>query len=375
MKKHLFDRSVQRFSIRKYSFGAASVLLGTLLFAGQSVQAEEAAASESSESNTSASTGSSSDATPEAASDASTYNAEPAVLASEAPVAAPASSETSTASSEAATSNSSETSSSSATVEDNTATATAATNVEEEKTEEKVEESKEVEVAKPATPARTSAFRAATAPEAATVVTNWDQFVSALSNASVTDIKVQGQIFAPNTVNGITNGNDSSEAANAKTKSVDRTLSLAIANRALNIYGDGANSGIDFRSYSIKPTAGAVGDILFSNLSIYSANSKGPIDLSQVSASKVTFEDVKSEGVMFGGGQNTTVVIKGNTTSNLADSYTSLAGGTQYVQMNVPHNGLYAEGETNEDKKQPRGAKQLTRRAANIHSAKNVIVE
>ncbi|WP_262092051.1 mucin-binding protein, partial [Streptococcus danieliae] len=374
MKKHLFDRSVQRFSIRKYSFGAASVLLGTLLFAGQSVQAEEAAASESSESNTSASTGSSSDATPEAASDASTYNAEPAVLASEAPVVAPASSETSTASSEVATSNPSESSSSSTTVEDDTATTTAATNVEEEK-EKKADESKEVEVAKPAATVRTSAFRAATAPEAATVVTNWDQFVSALSNANVTDIKVQGQIFAPNTVNGITNGNDSSEAANAKTKAVDRTLSLAIANRAINIYGDGANSGIDFRSYSIKPIAGAVGDILFSNLSIYSANSKGPIDLSRASASKVTFEDVKSEGVMFGGGRNTTVVIKGNTTSNLADSYASLAGGTQYVQMNVPHNGLYAEGETNENKKQPRAAKQLTRRAANIHSVKNVIVE
>ncbi|MBF0843372.1 signal protein, partial [Streptococcus danieliae] len=79
--------------------------------------------------------------------------------------------------------------------------------------------------------------------------------------------------------------------------------------------------------------------------------------------------------VMFGDGRNTTVVIKGNTTSNLADSYASLAGGTQYVQMNVPHNGLYAEGETNENKKQPRAAKQLTRRAANIHSVKNVIVE
>ncbi|MBF0844097.1 hypothetical protein IR117_05720, partial [Streptococcus danieliae] len=115
---------------------------------------------------------------------------------------------------------------------------TAATNVEEEK-EKKAEESKEVEVAKPAATVRTSAFRAATAPEATTVVTNWDQFVSALSNANVTDIKVQGQIFAPNTVNGITNGNDSSEAANAKTKAVDRTLSLAIANRAINIYGDG----------------------------------------------------------------------------------------------------------------------------------------
>ncbi|MHB9782819.1 G5 domain-containing protein, partial [Streptococcus sp. 10F2] len=40
MKKNMFDRQVQRFSLRKYSYGTVSVLLGTLLFAGQEVQAD-----------------------------------------------------------------------------------------------------------------------------------------------------------------------------------------------------------------------------------------------------------------------------------------------------------------------------------------------
>ena len=34
MKNQFFNKQVQRFSIRKYSLGAVSVLLGTLLFAG-----------------------------------------------------------------------------------------------------------------------------------------------------------------------------------------------------------------------------------------------------------------------------------------------------------------------------------------------------
>ena len=42
MKNQFFNKQVQRFSIRKYSLGAVSVLLGTLLFAGtQTVAADQ----------------------------------------------------------------------------------------------------------------------------------------------------------------------------------------------------------------------------------------------------------------------------------------------------------------------------------------------
>ena len=44
MKKRMFDHEEQRFSIRKYSCGAASVLIGCVLFmGGQTVSADERA--------------------------------------------------------------------------------------------------------------------------------------------------------------------------------------------------------------------------------------------------------------------------------------------------------------------------------------------
>ncbi|MBF0806257.1 MULTISPECIES: G5 domain-containing protein, partial [unclassified Streptococcus] len=52
MKKSMFDRQVQRFSLRKYSYGTVSVLLGTLLFAGQEVQADSKLSTESGDTST-----------------------------------------------------------------------------------------------------------------------------------------------------------------------------------------------------------------------------------------------------------------------------------------------------------------------------------
>ena len=48
--KDIFNRR-QRFSLRKYSFGVASVLLGTALFAAHTAQADEVVASDASSSN------------------------------------------------------------------------------------------------------------------------------------------------------------------------------------------------------------------------------------------------------------------------------------------------------------------------------------
>ncbi|MBF0844220.1 YSIRK-type signal peptide-containing protein, partial [Streptococcus danieliae] len=41
MKNEPFTKTVQRFSIRKYSIGVASVFLGSVLFGSGTVQAEE----------------------------------------------------------------------------------------------------------------------------------------------------------------------------------------------------------------------------------------------------------------------------------------------------------------------------------------------
>ena len=51
--KDIFNRR-QRFSLRKYSFGVASVLLGTALFAAHTAQAEEVDAASTSSSDSSA---------------------------------------------------------------------------------------------------------------------------------------------------------------------------------------------------------------------------------------------------------------------------------------------------------------------------------
>ena len=48
--KDIFNRR-QRFSLRKYSFGVASVLLGTALFAAHTAQADEVTAPDASSSN------------------------------------------------------------------------------------------------------------------------------------------------------------------------------------------------------------------------------------------------------------------------------------------------------------------------------------
>ena len=48
--KDFFNRR-QRFSLRKYSFGVASVLLGTALFAAHTAQADEVTAPDASSSN------------------------------------------------------------------------------------------------------------------------------------------------------------------------------------------------------------------------------------------------------------------------------------------------------------------------------------
>ncbi|MHB9782794.1 G5 domain-containing protein, partial [Streptococcus sp. 10F2] len=76
-----FNRQVQRFSLRKYSYGTASVLLGTFLFAGQNVQADSAAPVDTDSTPASASAESTVVVESTAPQEASVYVAEPVLPA------------------------------------------------------------------------------------------------------------------------------------------------------------------------------------------------------------------------------------------------------------------------------------------------------
>ncbi|MHB9781697.1 G5 domain-containing protein [Streptococcus sp. 10F2] len=82
MKKYTFNRQVQRFSLRKYSYGTASVLLGTFLFAGQNVQADSAAPVDTDSTPASASTEAAVAVESMAPQEATVYVAEPVLPAS-----------------------------------------------------------------------------------------------------------------------------------------------------------------------------------------------------------------------------------------------------------------------------------------------------
>ena len=79
--KDIFNRR-QRFSLRKYSFGVASVLLGTALFAAHTAQADEVAAPDASSSNPGSSVEGESSSTLVETSTASTAQADPTAAVS-----------------------------------------------------------------------------------------------------------------------------------------------------------------------------------------------------------------------------------------------------------------------------------------------------
>ena len=79
--KDIFNRR-QRFSLRKYSFGVASVLLGTALFAAHTAQADEVVAPDASSSNPGSSVEGESSSNLVETSTASTAQADPTAAVS-----------------------------------------------------------------------------------------------------------------------------------------------------------------------------------------------------------------------------------------------------------------------------------------------------
>lgn len=324
--RDIFNRR-QRFSVRKYSFGVCSVLLGTALFAAGSpvVSADEVAPTTDATSNTVSDT-----------LDQETNNDQSESRSGESSV--PSSYDVTAAI---------QPSSSVPAVESTTTES-------KESVEDKVETEKEVSDTNVApteasSPAGTTGFRNG-GEVTSRVVSNWNGFVSALNDSSIKNITISGNVVATG---------DNGNVDNGRVNSVDRTVTIASQGRNLVIQGRNDQSSLDLLSNTLKFTGSSAWNLVFKNLQLATGNSKGAVDLSSTSgANTVTFENVKSQGSsLYGGGGHTDVIVKGTTTSTVSDSYRSANGQTQYVQRNVGSAGH-----------------SVLRREANIHDAKSVTV-
>ena len=348
----------QRFSLRKYSFGLASVLLGTAFFlSGQVASADEVNVSEtlltsvvsvSPESSTSTSESSvprTSESKPTVAdkSDLSLETANSKSTVEDKAVVTPEKAEISSDSEKVAT-DSLKSEKSEASANDSSEDTAKVT---EAKTDVTEKDDKSIDKA-PAEASRSTRTRRATS-ENKREVSNWSEFVSALEDGNVSEITVNGDVVAQG---------DNGNTDNGRSGSVDRRTTIHAQSRPVTIQGKDGNARLDLLSHTLELT-GASWELNLKNLKIATANSKGPIDLSSTSGSNtVTFENVTSVGSsLYGGGGNTHVVIKGTTTSTVSDSYQAANGQTQHVQRNVG-----AAGHSDQ------------RRESNIHSAKSVTV-
>ena len=338
MKFHFNER--QRFSLRKYSFGLASVLLGTAFFlSGQVASADEVNVSEtlltsvvsvSPESSTSTSESSvprTSESKPTVA-DKSTLSLETADSKSTVEDKAVVTPEKAWVSSdsEKPVIESPKSEKSEASAKESSEETAKATEVKAE-----VAEKDDKFTDKASAEARRSTRTRRATSEDKREVSNWSEFVSALKDENVSDITVNCDIVAQGD-----NGNTDSRNPG----SVDRKTTISAQSRAVTIQGKDDNARLELLSHTLELT-GASWELNLKNLKIASANSRGPIELSRTSGSNtVTFENVTSEGSsLYGGGGNTNVVIKGKTTSTVSDSYQAANGQTQYVQRNVGQAG------------------------------------
>ena len=313
--KDIFNRR-QRFSLRKYSVGVCSVLLGTALFAAgtQTVLADEVENPADSSSDVISS---------EATSDKEIALSKPVTGESSAPTSYNVA----------------------AVVQPSVAT--------DSQHEGDKEAGKEATAEPTETVSReatgTSGFRNS-GEVTSRVVSNWNGFVSALNDNSIQNITISGNVVATG---------DNGNTDNGRVNSVDRTVAINSQGRNVVIQGRNDQASLDLLSNSLKFTGSSAWNLVFKNLQLATGNSKGAVDLSSTTgANTVTFENVKSQGSsLYGGGGNTDVIVKGETSSTVSDSYRSANGQTQYVQRNVGSAGH-----------------SVLRREANIHDAKSVTV-
>ena len=313
--KDIFNRR-QRFSLRKYSVGVCSVLLGTALFAAgsQTVLADEVENPADSSSDVISS---------EATSDKEIALSKPVTGESSAPTSYNVA----------------------AVVQPSVATDSQHEGDKEAGKEATAEPTETVS----SEATGTSGFRNS-GEVTSRVVSNWNGFVSALNDNSIQNITISGNVVATG---------DNGNTDNGRVNSVDRTVAINSQGRNVVIQGRNDQASLDLLSNSLKFTGSSAWNLVFKNLQLATGNSKGAVDLSSTTgANTVTFENVKSQGSsLYGGGGNTDVIVKGETSSTVSDSYRSANGQTQYVQRNVGSAGH-----------------SVLRREANIHDAKSVTV-
>ena len=360
--KDFFNRR-QRFSLRKYSIGVCSVLLGTALFAAHGAQADELASTDTpvtpeesvtgddSSSLVTTSTTTAQQTDPTSVVSASTEPSATLDLTPSVTTSADASTGE-TAKTQAETVKESNESVSESSVENHSDKVSQTDS--HENSSDKTQKSSNSDDSNRSSRTRRDTSAAASASSTVAVdaqkeVSSWSEFVAALQDSSIKEITVKGNIVA---------AGDNGNTDNGRSGSVDRKITINTQARPLTIKGENQNASLDLLSNTLELT-GAAWELNFKNLKLASANSKGPVDLSKTSGpNTVTFDNVTSVGSsLYGGGGNTNVVIKGNTTSTVSDSYQSGNGQTQYVQRNVGQAGR-------SDK----------RRESNIHDAKAVIV-
>ena len=319
MKFHFNEH--QRFSLRKYSFGLASVLLGTAFFlSGQVASADESKVTQTLPISVLSANPDSSNSTSESSAPAT---ADSKSTVADKDVVIPETTEVSSDSEKGATESPKSEKSEVSTKE--SSEDTAKTTEGKAEVAEKNDKSTDKAPA-PAEARRSTRTRRATS-EDKREVSNWSEFVSALEDGNVSEITVNGDVVAQGD-----NGNTDRPAAG----SVDRRTTINAPSRPVTIQGKNENARLELLSHTLELT-GASYELNLKNLKIATANSKGPIDLSRTSGSNtVTFENVTSVGSsLYGGGGNTHVVIKGNTSSTVSDSYQAANGQTQHVQRNV----------------------------------------
>ncbi|MEZ7646797.1 YSIRK-type signal peptide-containing protein, partial [Streptococcus parasanguinis] len=248
--KDIFNRR-QRFSLRKYSVGVCSVLLGTALFAAgtQTVLADEVENPADSSSDVISS---------EATSDKEIALSKPVTGESSAPTSYNVA----------------------AVVQPSVAT--------DSQHEGDKEAGKEATAEPTETVSReatgTSGFRNS-GEVTSRVVSNWNGFVSALNDNSIQNITISGNVVATG---------DNGNTDNGRVNSVDRTVAINSQGRNVVIQGRNDQASLDLLSNSLKFTGSSAWNLVFKNLQLATGNSKGAVDLSSTTgANTVTFENVK----------------------------------------------------------------------------------
>lgn len=206
-----------------------------------------------------------------------------------------------------------------------------------------------------------------TTPANNVTVSDWNSLKSALSNSSVDQITVKGNLSSNDQLK--TNGTGGAVATNANAVVLANAQAKATTNisngHKVTLVGADDSAALSLaKNMQAITLSGSNWDITFKNLQINTDNQVGILDLSQTNGKqKVTFDNVRSNGsALYNGGGDTDVYIYGDTTSNVSTTTLAVANqqgfGGQYDSKYYDANGAINNN---------------NRAAANIHAA-NVII-